>query len=199
LLATDFIAYLKKKNTDVVLVNMADIRMELIADSQFDIMDKKTTIKQPVGTGDVTYNNIKNKEVVVIDYENFLDFQPDGVIKNLRLKKPDFIVYDKCSKSHFIVNELSQGNSNNKRKKAFSQMHNAIFHFDKISNIKLFITQFAETWCVFSDREIPKATPQGMADDFANINRYLTGPIECNYQPITKLGYALMETSKVDI
>jgi hypothetical protein len=199
LLATDFITYLKNKNPAVVFVNTSDIRLEVIADSQFDIKDKETTIKQPVGAGSVTYRNAKNKEIAVIDYENFLDFQPDAVIKKLGLKKPDFIVYDICSKSHFIVNELSQGNSNNKRKEAFHQMHNAIFHFDKMLNIQSFVNQFTKKLCVFSNREAPITTPDGIADAFININKSLPEPIKHDYQPITKLGYTLIETTKIEI
>jgi hypothetical protein len=180
-------------------VNVLNIRVERITDSQFDIKDKKTTIKQPVGTGDVTYSNSNNKTIAVIDYENFLDFQPCAVIKKLGLCKPDFIVYDMCSKSHFIVNELSQGNPNNKRTRAFQQMHSAIFHFDKIPSIKSFVNQFMEKWCVFSNRETPIKTPDGIADAFTNINKYLPEPIKYSYQPIAKLGYTLIETAKVDI
>jgi hypothetical protein len=195
----DFITYLRIKNPAVVLVKPSDIRIEVITDSQFDIKDKEKTIKQPVGAGTATYSNTANKDIAVIDYENFLDFQTDAVIKNLGLKKPDFIVYDMCGKSHFIVNELSQGNSNNKRTTAFQQMHSAIFHFNKIPNIKSFVNQFTRKWCVFSNKEPPITTPDGMADAFINTNKYLTDPIKLNYQPITKLGYALIETTKINI
>lgn len=129
LLATDFISYLKSKSSAVVSVQPENIRREDITAPQFDIQDMKKTIKQPVGTGSATYNNAGRKVIVVIDYEKFLDFQPDAVIKKIQLQKPDFIVYDKDCKTHFIINELSQGCPDNKRTKAFQQMHSAVFHF----------------------------------------------------------------------
>jgi hypothetical protein len=199
LLATDFITHLRSRHPAVVPVKISDIRIEVITDSQFDIKDKEKTIKQPVGAGTATYSNTANKKITVIDYENFLDFQPDAVIKKLKLKKPDFIVYDMHGKSHFIVNELSQGNPKNKRTEALQQMHSAILHFDKIPGIKSFVNQFTEKWCVFSNREPPITTPGGMADAFINTNKYLTKPIKGNFQPIAKLGYTLIETTKVDI
>jgi hypothetical protein len=173
--------------------------MEIITDPKFDIKDKETTIKQPVGKGSVTYYNSKNKRIIVIDYENFLDFQLEAVIKKLGLKKPDFIVYDMYGKSYFIVNELSQGDPDNKRTTAFKQMHSAIFHFDKTLKIKSFINEFRVKWCVFSNRKIPITTPEGIADAFVNIDKRLPEPIKHNYQPITKMGYDLIETASVTI
>jgi hypothetical protein len=97
---------LKSKNPNAVSVCPSNIRWETITDSAFDIDDKKETIKQPVGQGSATYKNPQKKELVFIDYERFLDLQPNAVIKNLELKKPDFIAYDR-DKTIFIVNELS--------------------------------------------------------------------------------------------
>lgn len=198
LLINDFISYLKSKNSAVVSVKIQDLRFEVITDTQFDIKDKEPTIKQCPGKGSVTYNNHRNKVISVIDYEKFLNFQPNNVIKNLKLKKPDFIVYD-CDNSYFIINELSHGDPKNKRTRAFQQMHSAVFHFDKIPGIKLFVNKFINKICVFSNREMPILTPEGIADAFFNFDNYLPEPVKHDFKPITKLGYILVETSKMDI
>ena len=57
LLATDFIAYLRNKNPAVVFVDAKNVRVEVIRDTKFDIQDRRPEIKQPAGTGSVTYSN----------------------------------------------------------------------------------------------------------------------------------------------
>ena len=121
------------------------------------------------------------------------------MIKKLDLKKPDFIVFDATTKSCFIINELSQGNPNNKRTTAIQQMHNASLHLDKASSIKLFIGQFAAKSCVFSCRRKAITTPEGVTDAFMTIDNYLPEPIELRFQPIQKLGYMLIETTEINM
>ncbi len=202
LLKNDFIVYLEAQlaylgENAPVVVPVDTIRMEIIADSDFDIKDREAVIKQPVGRGSVTYRNPANKEIAVIDYENFLDAQSENVIKKLELKKPDFIVYDKKTKTHFIINELSQGDPNNKRNDAKIQMHNAAFHFSKVPNIQRFLDGFQKKLCVFSARK-PPSTPEGMADAFFMNNDFIPEPIVLKFQPISKLGYELIETSLIN-
>ena len=209
LLQSDFIGYLKSLNPNVRDVDIKDVRIEVITDTHFDIQDLKPTIKQKLGTGSAIYNNPNNKRIAIIDYEDFLNKQPQqpaypssqDIIKALELKKPDFIVYDLGTNSFFILNELSQsGNSNNKRNDAKLQLYDALKHFYKVTTIKTFIKSFPDKRCVFSNRN-PVNSPDDIADSFEFIRKslQLNPPEKLNFQPITKLGFELIETNIIDV
>jgi hypothetical protein len=208
LLQSDFIAYLKALNPNVKDIEIKNVRTDVIDDTKFDIQDLKSTIKQALGTGSVTYNNPQNKLIAIVDYEDFLNKQPQqptypsnkDVIKTLGLKKPDFIVYDLGINSFFILNELSQsGNPSSKQKDAMQQLHNALMHFHKVTTIKTFIKSFPDRRCVFSNRNHPINSPDTIADPFEYIQKLLQPPIKLKFQPITKLGFELVETNVIDI
>jgi hypothetical protein len=211
LLQTDFISYLDGLKPQIIKcspVKIKDIRTDVIDDVKFDIKDKESTIKQPIGKGSVTYNNPQKKIIAIIDYEFFLNLQPhqpncttaDDVIKRLELKEPDFIVYDLDNKAFFILNELSFGNLNNKRKDAYKQLHNAILHFDKVPSIKAFIDSFEKKICMFSCKTQTIKVPDGSnADALLEDNLSQIEEEPARYQPITKLGFTLIEKAIIDI
>jgi hypothetical protein len=208
LLQSDFIAYLKRLDLRINYVGIDEIRSEVINDIDFDIKDKESTIKQPLGAGSVTYKNPNKKIIAVIDYEDFLNKQPqqpaysssEDVIKALKLKKLDFIVYDLGTNTFFILNELSQSeNQKNKQSDALLQLHNALLYFYRVDTIKAFIDSFADRRCVFSNRYFPMDSPDSMADAFEEINKLLSSPIKPKFQPITKLGFDLVETNIINV
>ncbi|GHT34282.1 hypothetical protein AGMMS49574_21460 [Bacteroidia bacterium] len=172
----------------------------MIDDTNFDIQDKKATIKQPLGTGSATYNNPNNKIIVVVDYEHFLNQQPNDVIKALDLKKCDFIVYSLDGNSFFILNELSlSSSSKNKINDARKQLHNALLHLSNTTAIKSFIDSFVDKKCVFSNKTKTIETPEDIAGSFDIIKSYLSEPIVHGFQPIEKLNFKLIETAIIDV
>ena len=175
-------------------------RTDVIDDSVFDIDDKKLSIKQLSGTGSATYNNPDNKIIAYVDYENFLDQISPDLIKKVSLKKCDFIVYDLGSNTFFILNELSKSkNSKDKRSDAMLQLSNAVSHLMNVSEIKAFINTFPDKRCVFSNRTSPISTPDNIADAFGLIKNYLPEPIILDFQPITRFGFQLIETSAIEV
>lgn len=117
------------------------------------------------------------------------------------MKRCDFIVYDLEQYSFFVLNELSQSSSSkNKFSDARQQLHNAIFHFNKVYEIKSFVNKFNEKLCVFSNKnKTLTKTPENIADAFDEVKKYLPEPIEHNYQPITKLNFKLIEAAIIDV
>jgi hypothetical protein len=202
LLQKDYIAYLNSLRPLVAQCNaikISAVRSDVIDDVQFDIKDKESTIKQPLGTGSVTYNNPDNKIIAIIDYEYFLNQQPNNVIKALDLKKCDFIVYHLEGNTFFILNELSlSSSSKNKINDARKQLHNAVFNLSNAPTIKSFINNFTSKLCVFSNKTHLIETPDNIANAFNLIRTYLPQPIKHSYQPITKLGFELVETAIID-
>ena len=202
LLQKEYIEYLNSLKPLVQCCNVSRscIRFEEIDDPIFDIQDRRPTIKQPYGTGSVTYKNPNIKKITIINYEDFLNQQTDAVIKKLELKKCDFIVYHSNGTDFFILNELSQSsNASNKRNDAILQLSNALMHFFRVPSIKSFIQRFTNKSCVFSNREKHIATPDGIADAFDVIKEYLPEPRVLSFQPITKLNFKLIESTVVDV
>ena len=202
LLAKDYIDYLDSLRPLVVKCTTVgiNIRYEVINDTSFDIQDKKPTIKQPLGTGSATYNNPSNRILKIIDYEHFLNQQPDNIIQALALKKCDFIVYHLDGNECFILNELSlSSSSKNKINDARQQLHNALFNLSNTPAIKSFMDNFAKRLCIFSNKSKTIETPEGIADAFDLIKKHLPEPVLHGFQPIEKLDFKFIETAIIDI
>jgi hypothetical protein len=203
LLQRDYIKYLNSLRPHVVQCNnvsVSCVKSDVIDDTNFDIQDKKPAIKQSLGTGSATYNNPSNKIIAVIDYERFLNQQPNHVIKALDLKKCDFIVYHLEGNTFFILNELSlSSSSKNKINDARKQLHNALLHLSNTISIKSFIDSFTERLCVFSNKTKTIETPEDIAGAFDIIRSYLPEPIVHGFQPIEKLNFKLIETAIIDV
>jgi hypothetical protein len=203
LLRVSYINYLNSLKPHVATCTNVEIKViksDVIDDVHFDLKDKEINIKQPLGTGSVTYNNPTNKIIAVIDYERFLNLQSDDLIKRLSLKKCDFIVYHLNGDSFFILNELSQSSSeSNKRKDAIIQLWNAVKNFRKSSDINTFIDEFSTKQCVFSNRSNQIRTPNRIADAFGYIQTLLPIPNKMNFSQITDAGFELFSTSIIDV
>jgi len=203
LLQRDYIEYLNSLRPHVVQctnVSISCLKSDVIDDTNFDIQDKKPAIKQLLGTGSATYNNPNNKIIAIIDYEHFLNQQPDDVIKALGLKKCDFIVYHLEGNTFFVLNELSlSSSSKNKVNDARKQLHNALLHLSNTTSIKFFIDSFVEKLCVFSNKTKTIETPEDIAGAFDIIRSYLPEPIVHSFQPIEKLNFKLIETAIIDV
>lgn len=90
-------------------------------------------------------------------------------------------------------------NPRSKRKEAMIQLHNALKHFFKVPAITSFIANFTDKKCIFSNRYYPGQSPNALADPFEYIQQLLQPPKQINYQPITKLGFDLIETDAIDV
>jgi len=179
-------------------IGLKNLKSDVIDDTYFDIVDKQPMIKQPIGQGSATYNNIENKIIAFIDYEDFLNKLPANNTKEL--KKCDFIAYDLGTNSFFLLNELSQSKeSKNKFSDARKQLHNALFHFSNVPVIQSFINKFDRKLCIFSNKSSTIATPENIADAFDTVKKYLPEPIEHDFQPITKLNFKFIETAIIDV
>lgn len=199
LLKEQYISYLNGKKSHLPSFDGATLTLkaEVTSEVYFDIMDKQATICQPIGTGSATYNNIDTKEITFIDYEDFINQLPPDLQKGI--KRCDFIAYD-TNRSFFILNELSQSStSKGKMNDARQQLHNTAFNLCETPDVKQFIDAFSMKRCVFSNKNRLISTPNNIADAFSMIQDYLPYPIKLNYQPITKLGFELIETAIVEV
>ena len=188
-----FLINLKPFPSDFTDKNV-NVKYEIISDVEFDIMDKKSTIKQPLGTCSATYHNPDEKEIMFIDYEDFLNQLPVG------LKRCDFVVYELNGASFFFFNELSQSSSGKvKMSDARKQLHNALFNFSKVPEMKSFMDKYTRKECILSNKTEVICSPENMADAFDMIKEHLPLPIEHSFQPITKLGFKLIETAIVEV
>ncbi len=200
LLKNQYISYLNSRKPHLSPFDGSSliVRAENVSDEYFDIQDKKATIKQPLGMGSATYHNPGLKDITIIDYEDLLNQLPFDLQKGV--ERCDFVVYDETEDSFFILNELSQSSSSkNKISDARRQLHKAAFYFSEIADINNFVNRRSRRICVFSNKHKLVPTPDDMAKAFSEIQAYLPDPIRHNFQPITKLGYELIETAIVEV
>lgn len=201
LLKNQFISYLNSRKNEPIAFNQesVNIKTELVSQTHFDIIDKKATICQPLGQGSATYRNLSEKEIRFIDFEDFINQLPENLSKEV--KRCDFIAFDTKTNTFFILNELSQSaTAKDKKNKALQQLHRAAFYFNETPAINAFINTFQTKKCIFSNKhKLISNTPNDIASAFSQIQNYLPDPIHLDYQPITKLGYELIETAIVEV
>lgn len=200
LLKIHLVEYINSTKKHIPPFNGSEIvvRNEQISDPLFDIQDKKPTIKQPAGAGSATYDNPNGRQLLFIDYEDFIDQLPDENKKYI--KKCDFIAYTTDTRSIFILNELSQsGSPSSKFSKAREQLRESLFYLSDTPAIKSFIDMYPKKLCVFSNKREVIESPDGMAAAFEVIKEYLPDPIIHDYQPITKKGFIFVETAIVSV
>ncbi|WP_165045290.1 hypothetical protein [Dysgonomonas sp. ZJ709] len=205
ILISNYINYINSLSPHIIPcigVNVQDIRSDVINDIQFEIKDLEQTIQQPIGMGIAIYDNPHSKIMAFIDYESFITLVDPTRDHPLTkgLKKCDFIVYDMENYSVFLLNELSNSsNPSNKRPDAKLQLHSAALHLSRCPETKIFIDQFQEKKCVFSNKIQPISSPHGIADAFNIPMNYLSSSIPLKFQPLTKLGFQAMETSNITL
>jgi len=201
LLKNQFISYLigSKVHLPYFESDKLNVKAEIISEIHFDIMDKAVSICQALNSGSATYYNPESKFIQFIDFEDFVNQLPFDLSKDI--KRCDFIAYDKNGKTFFLLNELSQSTtSKSKLNDARQQLHRAAFIFSSINDIKTFMDKFQSKKCIFSNKtKLLSSTPEHVADAFSEIQNYLPEPIIHNYQPITKLGFELIETAIVEV
>jgi hypothetical protein len=201
LLLSEYINYLYSQRPLASPCNMDSlcIKAEITSDEYFDIMDKLPAICQPLGTGSATYHNLDGKTIQFVDFEDFVNKLPADLVKGI--KRCDFIAYDTLYPTFFLLNELSQSTSSgNKLNDARQQLHSASFSFSQIPHISRFINTFEKKQCIFSNKQkLISITPSHIADAFSEIQNYLPEPIRHKFQPITKLGFELIETAIVEV
>lgn len=201
LLKDQYISYLNSKRANFPPFDGAALclKTEVASDVHFDIMDKQATICLPIGKGSATYHNPQKKKILFIDYEDFINKLPPNLVHEI--KRCDFIAYEiNRGLSFFILNELSQSSSaKNKLNAARQQLHATALNLCKTPDIQSFINRFAIKKCVFSNKTQRINTPKNIANAFFRIQSYLPAPIIHNYQPITKLGFELIETAIIEV
>jgi len=197
-LNTYIIAYLNSQNPRLqpMVVNSITIRKEYASADLFDIIDKQQTIVCMVGQGSATYQNAQSKTIVFIDYENFIDQLPEPF--QIGKKRCDFIAYDSDCSSFILFHELSASSSSgNKLNRARQQLHSTLFLLSSIPEAKAFLDRFPRKECIFSNKMEMPASPLGMASAFGLVRDYLPSAIVHSFQPISKLGFRLIETPLV--
>lgn len=198
LLENQFIDYLQSQKPHLRSVDRSrlSIKTEIVSAIHFDIMDKETSIIQPIGRGSATYDNPEGKTITFIDYEHFINQLPLDLQKGI--KRCDFIAYDSEHLTFFILNELSQSESvKSKLNDARQQLYTTALYLSSTPAIKVFIDQHQRKKCIFSNKQQRISTPEGVADAFHLIQSYLPEPITHNFQPIQKLGFDFIETAIV--
>lgn len=196
LLIEEYIPYLNSLKPHLPAFDATGVVLKytIISDVEFDIMDKKKTIKQPLGTGSATYHNPDSKEIMFIDYEDYLNQLP------VDLKRCDFVVYEMNGTSFFFFNELSLSNSGKvKMSDARKQLHKALFHFSNVPEIVSFMNKYDRKECILSNTTEIISSPEDVAVAFEKVKEYLPLPIEHSFQPITKLGFKLIETALIEV
>jgi hypothetical protein len=201
LLRSGLVDYLNKEKEHLPPFDgrVLTVKNEVIPDREFDIDDKKPTIKQPKGTGSVTYlNGEDNSTLLAIDYEDLLNQFPKDHRKGEG--RCDFIVYENVLKELFVLNELSKSEkAQNKRKKAITQLHHTLFVLYSIPSIKTFISAFPYKYCIFSNRSSIISPLPKMVDSFNLVLEKLPSPKPIKFQPIEKLGFWAIETDLVEV
>lgn len=189
------------------------VRFEDIADYTFDVDDPKNnvqTIKCSFGTGTASYVNGKSNNTYQLRFVCYDDYLhqfvfDDGIghadksILKQHTRMADFIVYDTSENNVWIIiHELSKGDVNNKRNRGRVQLATTIEMLNRSKNIKKFIENFTNKWCVLSARdERVLHTPCGMADAFMNAYTILPEPMKFQFGAMKRLGFWGYETSKV--
>lgn len=199
LLRTQFITYLSSRKKHLEPINLdLQVRIEETTSGYFDIIDRAESIVVAMGKGSATYHNPDHKQVCFLDYEAFVNALPPEYQKNI--KKADFIAWHQNGYDFFIINELSQsGNRNNKISDARQQLHKTAFYLMNVAEIKALIATYERKECIFSNKHKQIPTPDDMAQAFYSIQEYLPDPVVHNFQPITKLGFTLIETAVIEL
>lgn len=143
------------------------------------------------------YINNSGKNIVFIDYENYIDQFPATNTRGL--KRSDFIVYPFNGKDFFIINELSQGSSTSKLSDAKKQLQGTLLHLCSSCHTKQFIDNFIRKECIYSNKSNIISSPNGIADSFNLASIYIKPPIKHNLQLIEKFGFIMLETDTIDI
>ncbi len=174
------------------------IRVETTEQQHFDLVDKQESIIVGLGEGSATYSNPASKAVEVIDYENFINQLPLECSKNI--KRADFILYHKNGTDFFIINELSQSeNANNKRKKAILQLFDTVKHLLASMDTKALVDKYDRKICIFSNKDRLINVSQNPAKAFEAIKKYLPDPVPLKFQQIDKAGFEAVETATFEI
>lgn len=184
------------KNKEGNITTVA-IRSETISASSFDLMDKKSTIQQPVGEGCVTYHNTSGLPVVVIDYEKLMD---DLGQLTHGIKRCDFVCYQgDGGMLFFIANELSTGNAESKWPKAWKQFASTLKHLKAVDSVWQLITAFKFRYCIVSYRPQRATSPNDMAKPFFIPYSLVKAAQEIKCKPINQYGFKVFEATQVNI
>ena len=200
LLRDYFVPYINNRKQTEPKLSPSDltIKYEDITENEFDIIDKKTQIRQDVNTGSATYHN-SVEALRFIDYEHLINQFPKQLQRGI--KRCDFIVYDLNGNSVFILNELSQSTAvQTKLRDAIEQLFKSALDLTRVTPINDFIKSKEKHQCIFSNRMPNVAnSPLGMADSFNLIQELLPELIVHPNDRINKLGFELIETDQIYI
>lgn len=203
ILANSFVEYLNGRRQHIAGFTAAQVPSpvpyEATSSESFDLLDKAEPFVIGIGCGSVTYHNPQQRNIIAVNYEEFLNRLPSEVTKDM--KRPDFIVYDMDNGKgdYFIINELSQGKPASKRNDAKLQMHSALKYFSADKETWKFISRRKARLCVFSCRTQFPQTPDGIADAFGINSKKLPKKVAIKFQPITKVGFEAFESDVIHI
>lgn len=179
----------------------------------FDIIDTKAvggSMFVAQGEGQATYFNGEENtlhHLRFISYEQFLnqfcisDESNGGNLKDWAkgLARPDYMCYTVGEDKYFILHELSEGNVENKRKKARGQLVNCLLLMKHSQTMMHYIDKFEHRLCILSARGCVEASPMGMADGFNEIYNNIPDPIPMKCVTFERLGFEAYETKAVKL
>lgn len=190
-----------------------EMHVEDTEEKIFDIVDTKTvggSMFVAQGDGQATYfNGGENTlhHLRFISYEQFLNqfcvsVSPnDGIYRDWAkgLARPDYMCYTLGEDKYFIIHELSEGNVDNKRRKARAQLVNCLLLMKHSRKITDYMNRFEHRLCILSARGCVEASPMGIADGFNEIYNNIPDPIPMKCVTFERLGFEAFETKAVKL
>lgn len=179
----------------------------------FDVIDTKATSGSMFvaqGEGQTTYFNGSEDSLHhlrFISYERFLNqFRvpvdaKNGIFKDWAkgLARPDYMCYTKGEDKYFILHELSEGNVENKRKKARGQLVNCLLMMKHSQMLMTYLKKFEHRLCILSAQGCVECSPMGMADGFNEIYNNIPDPVPMKCVTFERLGFEAYETKAVKL
>lgn len=165
----------------------------------FDLKDKEIPFIVKTGTGSVTYVNPKNLNILVTNYEDFINSLPKNIQHGI--KRCDFLLYQDKS-TFFILNELSQSrNFDSKESDALYQLQNTLEKLYNVETIKNCIESCSDKLCIFSNRiKISDAPKKGMIDGFnETFITQIRKSEPFDFDGINKYGFLYYKANQIEI
>lgn len=142
LLRQDFPCHYGLHKKNIIVPN------ETTHEEHFDLTDGKETMLVPYKTGNVSFDHSKQTEIVVINYEKFLDGLSGTAFERGR-KRCDFILYEhgESGDSFFILNEQTStlGSTDNLSKPIVDRNKNVVYPGGKYEKVELQLSETVKT------------------------------------------------------
>lgn len=198
LLKNDFTAHYGLPTSTVTSISANTIA------NYFELNDDATLIHTIVGNGIAKYSNPSTTNIIVINFELFINSLPPVFINGR--EKCDLLVYD--DNKYFLLNELTntlphyvepyinaQGSQPGKRQKAISQLLSSLIMIMAVPNIVTFINAHTIKHCCFFNKQAMAPVTITATTAFSRLSTITPGGFKMANTDIEALGFELWEYS----